>query len=99
MVFRRIENLLGRSLANGLFAAVLICLCTGAAEAASIRGIVSDASGARVTGATVNLFSGGQVVGTTVSGADGSFQIITGIRGRFFLVVTATKFKQMETPG
>ena len=59
----------------------------------------SDASGARVTGATVDLISNGQVVGSAVSGADGSFQIMTGLRGRFFLVVSATKFRQLETPG
>ena len=41
----------------------------------------------------------GQVVGSAVSGADGSFQILTGSRGRFFLVVSATKFRQLETPG
>ena len=69
------------------------------AHAASIRGVVTDASGARVTGATVELISSGQVVGSAVSGADGSFQIMTGQRGRFFLVVSATKFRQLETPG
>ncbi len=61
--------------------------------------MVADASGARVTGATVDLVSNGQVVGSAVSGADGSFQILTGLRGRFFLVVSATKFRQLETPG
>ena len=44
-------------------------------SAASIRGVVTDASGARVTGATVVLFSNGQVVASAVSAADGSFQI------------------------
>ena len=99
MSFRGIQNLFGRGLAGRFFAAVLICLCAVVADAASIRGVVSDASGARVTGATVDLISNGQIVGSAVSGADGSFQIITGIRGRFFLVVSATKFRQMETPG
>ena len=61
--------------------------------------MVTDASGARVTGATVDLISNGSVVGSAVSGADGSFQIMTGLRGRFFLVVSATKFRQLETPG
>jgi vitamin B12 transporter len=70
-----------------------------AAQAASIRGIVADASGARVTGAAVSLITNGQVVGTTVSGADGSFQLSTGLRGRFYLVVSAAKFRQLETPG
>ena len=77
----------------------LFCVFAIAAHAASIRGVVTDASGARVTGATVDLISNGQVVGSAVSGADGSFQIMTGQRGRFFLVVSATKFRQLETPG
>ncbi len=32
-------------------------------------------------------------------GADGSFQILTGITGRFYLVVSAKSFRQLETPG
>ncbi|MGA8740346.1 MAG: TonB-dependent receptor plug domain-containing protein [Terracidiphilus sp.] len=82
-----------------LCAALLICVFAVAGHAASIRGVVADASGARVTGATVDLVSNGQVVGSAVSGADGSFQILTGLRGRFFLVVSASKFRQLETPG
>ncbi len=82
-----------------LCAGLLICAFAIAGHAASIRGVVADASGARVTGATVDLISNGQVVGSAVSGADGSFQILTGLRGRFFLVVSATKFRQLETPG
>jgi len=76
-----------------------IFLSTLVARAASIRGVVSDASGARVSGATVDLLLNGSVVGSAVSGADGSFQILTGQRGRFFLLVSATKFRQLETPG
>jgi vitamin B12 transporter len=76
----------------------LSCIFAVAANAASIRGVVTDASGARITGATVDLLSGGQIVGSAVSGADGSFQILTGTKGRFFLVVSATKFRQLETP-
>ena len=62
-------------------------------------GVVTDVSGARVTGAAVDLILNGSVVGSAVSGADGSFQILTGSRGRFYLVVSATKFRQLETPG
>ena len=75
-----------------------ILLTAAVARAASIRGVVTDPSGAKVTGAAVSLFSSGQVVSTTMSGADGSFQIITGNEGRFFLVVSAKSFRQLETP-
>jgi iron complex outermembrane receptor protein/vitamin B12 transporter len=76
-------------------------LTAGAAvcSAASIRGVVTDASGAKVTGANVVLISGGKAVGTAVSTADGSFNIITGVEGRFFLMVSAKSFRQLETPG
>jgi iron complex outermembrane receptor protein/vitamin B12 transporter len=67
--------------------------------AASIHGVVTDPSGAKVTGANISLLSNGKVVGAGVSTADGSFQILTGTTGRFYLVVTAKSFRQVETPG
>ena len=79
---------------------VLILGCISiSARAASIRGVVADTSGARVKGATVALFNNGHVVANTVSGADGSFEILTGTTGRFFIVVEAKSFRQLETPG
>jgi iron complex outermembrane receptor protein/vitamin B12 transporter len=66
---------------------------------ASIRGVVTDARGAKITGANVTLVSKGKVVSTAVSTADGSFQILTGVQGRFYLVVSAKSFRQIETPG
>jgi vitamin B12 transporter len=53
------------------------------AHSASIRGVVTDANGARVTGATVALVQNGKVVATAVSVADGSYEILTGNSGRF----------------
>jgi iron complex outermembrane receptor protein/vitamin B12 transporter len=61
--------------------------------------MVTDASGAKVSGANVVLISGGKAVGAAVSTADGSFEILTGVEGRFFLLVSATSFRQLETPG
>ena len=100
MSFRTVRRLsFGRFFARSVWATILFCLFAVAGHAASIRGVVTDASGARVAGATVELIANGQVAGSAVSGADGSFQILTGLRGRFFLVVSATKFRQLETPG
>jgi iron complex outermembrane receptor protein/vitamin B12 transporter len=82
-----------------VFAAILLTLALSPCRAASIRGVVTDASGAKVTGATVVLISGGKVVASAVSTADGSFQILTGVNGRFYLVVSAKSFRQLETPG
>jgi iron complex outermembrane receptor protein/vitamin B12 transporter len=81
------------------FTAILLAAFAALCPAASIRGVVTDATGARVTGANVNLLSNGKVVATAVSTADGSFEILTGIEGRFFLVVSAKNFRQLETPG
>ena len=81
------------------FLAILFAAFSGACLAASIRGVVTDATGAKVTGANVNLLSNGKVVATAVSTADGSFEMLTGIEGRFFLVVSAKSFRQLETPG
>lgn len=61
--------------------------------------MVTDATGAKVTGATVVLINHGQAIASVVSTADGSFQILTGVEGRFYLVVSAKSFRQLETPG
>ena len=100
MSFRTVQRLFsGRQFPRHIGALILLAFFAVAGRAASIRGVVTDASGARVSGATVDLISNGSVVGSAVSGADGSFQVMTGLRGRFFMVVSATKFRQLETPG
>ena len=74
-------------------------LCSAALlSAATIHGVVSDATGGKVTGASISLINGGKVIGSAVSGADGSFEVVTGANGRFFLVVTAHSFRQLQTP-
>jgi len=83
----------------GAFALHLLTVSAALCTAASIRGVVTDATGAKVTGANVVLLSGGKAVGAAVSTADGSFQMITGVEGRFFLLVSAKSFRQLETPG
>jgi iron complex outermembrane receptor protein/vitamin B12 transporter len=80
------------------FAAFLFVISATLCHAASIRGVVTDTSGAKVTGANVTLINNGKPVGTAVSTADGSFEILTGIEGRFFLVVSAKSFRQLVTP-
>ncbi|HEY1903188.1 MAG TPA: TonB-dependent receptor [Terracidiphilus sp.] len=92
-----------RARQSRVFSAFLLVffLAAGASVcvAASIRGVVTDPSGAKITGANVALLSNGKVVAAAVSTADGSFEIMTGTTGRFFLVVTAKSFRQLETPG
>ncbi len=78
--------------------AALLVFCAATCCAASIRGVITDATGAKVTGAAISLVSNGQVIASAVSTADGSFQILTGASGRFFLVVSAKSFRQLQTP-
>ncbi len=89
-IFRRVMRL--------AVAAILFGLLANAVHAASIRGVVTDATGAKVTGASVSLVSNGRVVASSVSSSDGTFQLTTGSAGRFFLVVTASSFRQLQTP-
>jgi iron complex outermembrane receptor protein/vitamin B12 transporter len=79
-------------------AVVLLFAFSLSSFAASVHGFITDTTGARVTGANVSLLSGGNVVGSAVSAADGSFQILSSASGRFFLVVSAHSFRQLQTP-
>ena len=79
-------------------AAIILFLFASASQAASIRGIVTDATGAKVPGAVVSLVSNGTVVASAVSASDGSFELSAGNAGRFFLVVSAKSFRQLQTP-
>jgi iron complex outermembrane receptor protein/vitamin B12 transporter len=81
-----------------VFALFLLAAAAVLCQAASIRGVVTDASGAKVTGANVVLINSGKAIATAVSTADGSFEINTGLQGRFFLIVSAKSFRQLETP-
>jgi vitamin B12 transporter len=78
---------------------ILLTFSSLRVNATEVHGVVSDASGASVPGATVALIHKGSVVTSATSGADGSFQVLTGVKGRFYLVVSAKSFRQLETPG
>src|SRR6185437_3308862 len=78
-------------------AALLLFFAATICPAASVRGVVTDATGAKITGASVVLIGNGKVVASAVSRADGSFEITTGSAGRF-LVVSAKTFRQLQTP-
>jgi len=82
-----------------ILALLLLACCAINGLAASIRGVVTDAKGAKVPGATIVLINGGKAAGSTVSNVDGSFQLMTGLAGHFFLVVNSPGFRQLETPG
>ncbi len=77
---------------------VLLAVFAAALPAASVHGIVTDATGAKVSGARIALLANGKIVSSVVTSSDGSFEITTGKSGRFFLVVTASSFRQLQTP-
>jgi vitamin B12 transporter len=79
-------------------AALCFLTCAALSFAASIRGVVTDTTGAKVTGASIALMSNGKVIASAVSGPDGSFELATGVSGRYFLVVSASSFRQLQTP-
>jgi iron complex outermembrane receptor protein/vitamin B12 transporter len=81
-----------------LLAAAFLALCAAVCPAASIRGVVTDSTGAKIAGAGVSIVANGKVVASALSNADGRFQITTGSAGRFFLVVSAKSFRQLQTP-
>ena len=77
----------------------LIALSAVPGYAAAIRGVVTDSTGAKITGATVILINKGHTAASAVSTADGSFEILTGVSGRFYLLVSAKSFRELQTPG
>ncbi|MGD0158347.1 MAG: TonB-dependent receptor [Terracidiphilus sp.] len=81
-----------------MLAAAFLALCAAVCPAASIRGVVTDSTGAKIAGAGVSIVANGKVVASALSNADGRFQITTGSAGRFFLVVSAKSFRQLQTP-
>lgn len=97
-IFRFLRPALRRGSIPLLTTALFLAASNLNLHAAAIHGTVTDATGASVTGASVSLISKGQVVASAVSTSDGSFTLTTGMSGRFFLLVSSTSFRQLQTP-
>ena len=80
--------------AQTICAALLLIFAT-VSHAGVIRGTVTDTTGATVKGASIVLMNGTKYVSTTISGADGSYQFVTGQSGRFSLTIRAQTFRQL----
>ncbi len=69
-----------------------IASCVAPAYAVIVRGKVVDPLGARIRFAKVELIKGQKVVAFAISGADGSFQILSNASGRFLLLTSSPTF-------
>lgn len=92
------SSCLVRSLCLRIFPSLIFLFAAVSLHAAAIHGTVTDSSGAKVRGAKIFLIQNGNIVASAVSTSDGSFELMTGTQGRFFLVVSAPSFRQLETP-
>ncbi len=72
----------------------LLCRTT---QAAVIRGTVTNSLGIPVVHADVVLLQNGQIVAIALSRSDGTYQITSSAAGRFYVLVSATNFKQITT--
>ncbi len=71
---------------------------TAPASQAALHGTVTDASGALIPGATINLTDGqGHTLGSTTSGPDGTYTLSGLNAGRYVLFVTAQGFGSLST--
>lgn len=75
-----------------LFAAAILSFSAISSEAVIVRGTVTDPLGAAVPGAAVQLIQNKQIVGSALSGSDGSFEIRSTATGRFLLLTSAPTF-------
>ncbi len=87
-----------RPLRRFLLLFFLISSIAISAFAGVIRGTVRDTTGATIQGATILLERNGAYVSKTRSTVDGTFQFVTGQKGRFTLVINATSFRQLNVP-
>lgn len=85
-----------RSAAHVVFALVLVTALTitGHAAGVAVTGAVVDPAGSVIPGASVELVSGGTVVATQVSGADGRFSFASVLPGTYEVRVTMSGFRQ-----
>ncbi len=75
---------------------ILILLCH-ATQAAIVRGTVTNSLGIPIIHANVVLLQNGQIQALALTGTNGTYQITSSASGRFYVLVSATNFKQITT--
>jgi vitamin B12 transporter len=74
----------------------LILFCRSA-QAAIVHGVVTDPLGQPVIHASVVLVQNGQVLALALTRIDGTYQISSSASGRFYILISATNFKQITS--
>jgi vitamin B12 transporter len=74
----------------------LLLFCRSA-QAAIVHGVVTDPLGQPVIHASVVLVQNGQILALALTRTDGTYQISTSASGRFYVLISATKFKQITS--
>jgi len=86
-----------RRLAVYLCASSLALLAPCAARAVTVHGTITDPVGEVIPNAIVTLMHNGHVVKVTRSHADGSYELLSGLSGRFYVLATGNSFRQITT--
>ena len=73
---------------------LLLCRST---QAAIVHGTVTDPLGLPVIHANVVLVQNGQILALALTRIDGTYQISSSASGRFYVLISATHFKQITS--
>ena len=80
-----------------LFLISLIFLFCRTTKAAIVRGTVTNSLGIPIVHASVVLLQNGKILALALSRSDGAYQISSSASGRFYVLTSATNFKQITT--
>lgn len=89
---RRLRRLKAVSLSAGLLLAFSLPI-----QAVTVHGTVTDPLGAVIPNAVVALVHNGKVVKTAKTRADGSYELMSSLSGRFYVLAGGHTFRQMTT--
>ncbi len=92
IVVRRLRRVMAVSLSAAFLLAIPIQI-----HAVTVHGTVSDPLGAVIPDAVVALVHNGQVVETTKTRADGSYDVVSPLSGRFYVLAGGHSFRQIST--